>query len=171
MQNDYLIFVIAPNFLHLNPYDYITQGPGENSAKPIYTRVPSDRLLKGPMSKEWTSTNSGFTALMVELLFKRGQLSSPSIWTLAMLSGLLHQFSESGFKKGTFWDIFRFWKPCPGIPVEWVLGSEGSGFPSSSSPLSLLNLLFWWPCWDPLDNPSPDGQDCHTPNNLGFLLV
>ena len=54
------------------------------------------------------------------------------------------------------------------MPVEWLLVSEGSGFPSSLFPLLHLNSLFWWPCWDPLDNPSQDGQDCHTQNNSGF---
>ena len=105
---------------------------------------------------------------MVEPLSKRAQLSLLSIQTLVMLSSLLPPLSRLGFKKGTFWDIFRLWGPHLGIPVEWLLVSKGSGLPSSSSLLSCLNLLFWWPCWNPLDNLSQDGQDCHTQNNSSF---
>ena len=63
-----------------------------------------------------------------------------------MFSGLLHQLSGLGFKKGTFWDVFRLW----GLLVEQLLVSEGSGLPSSLSPLLHLNWLFWLSCWDPL---------------------
>ena len=136
--------------------------------KPFIPRVPSDRLLTGPMSKEQTSTKSGVTAMMVELLSKRAQLSSPSMQTQAILSGPLYWLSWSGFKKGTFWEIFRLWEPCLRMPVEWLLVSEGSGLPSLLSPLLHLNSLFWQPCWDSLDTLSPDVQDCWTWNNSSF---
>ena len=66
------------------------------------------------------------------------------------------------------WDIFRFWEPCLGMPVEQLLVSEGSSLPSSSSPLSHLNSLFWQSCWDPLNKLLQDGQDCHIWNNFDF---
>ena len=105
---------------------------------------------------------------MVEPLSNRSQLISPSIQTLAILSGLLHWLSRSGLKKGTFWDIFRLWEPHLGMLVEWLMVSEGSRFPSSSPPLLCLNLLFWQPCWDPLENLSPDAQDSHIQNYSSF---
>ena len=67
-----------------------------------------------------------------------------------------------------FWDVFRLWEPHLGMPVEWLLVSEGSGLPPLSSPLSHLNSLLWWPFWDPLDNLSQDGQECHIQNNFSF---
>ena len=100
--------------------------------------------------------------------YPRAQLSSPSIWTLAILSGLLHWLSGLGFKNGTFWDVVRLWEPTLGVLVGWQLVSEGSGLPSLSSPTLHLNSLFWWPYQDPLDNPSTDGQDCHTQSNSSF---
>ena len=123
------------------------------------------------MSKEQTSMNSGVTALMVKPLSKRPQLLSPSILTQAMSSGPLHWVSGSGFKKGTFMNVFRLWEPCLGMPVEQLLVSEGSDLPSLSSPLLHLNSLFWWSCWDPLNNLSQDGQDCHIWSNFVFFLV
>ena len=123
----------------------ITYPKGQESAppKPFIPRVLLDRLLKGPISKEQTSTNSTVTTLMVEPLSKRAQLFSQSIQTQVMFSGLLHQLSGLGFKKGALWDVFRHWEPHLGIPVEQLLVSEVSGLPSLSSPLSHLNLLFW----------------------------
>ena len=106
------------------------------------------------MSNEWTSANSAVTALMAEPLSKRAQLLSPSIWTQAMFSGLLHWLSGLGFKKGTFQDIFKLLKPHLGTPVEQLLVSEGSSLPSLLSPLFHLNSLFWQCCWNPLDNLS-----------------
>ena len=53
-------------------------------------------------SKEQISMNSGVPIFMVEPLSKRAQLLSPSIQTQVMFSGLLHQLSGLGFKKGTF---------------------------------------------------------------------
>ena len=59
-----------------------------------------------------------------------------------MFSNPLYQVSGSGFKKGTFWDVLGPWEPCPGMPVEWLLVSEGPGLPSLLSPLS-FKLTFW----------------------------
>ena len=65
------------------------------------------RLLKGPTSKEHILMNSGVTLLMVEPLSKiRVQLPSSLILTWAMFSDPLQGMSGSGFRKGTFLDIF-----------------------------------------------------------------
>ena len=122
------------------------------------------------MSKEQASMNPGpgVTILMVKPLSKRAQLLSPSILTLVMFLGPLHWVSELGFKKGTFWDAFRLWKPHLGMQVGWLLISEGSGLPSLSSPFLHLKSLSRWSCWYPSDNLSQDGQDYHIWNNFSF---
>ena len=131
-----LIYVLAPNFFYMNPYDDITQGQENTTLKPFIPRVTSARSLKGPMPKGWASTNSGVTAFMVEPLSKRAQLLSPSILAQAMFSGPLHWVHGSGFKKGTFWDVFRPWEPCLGMLIEQLLVSKGPSLPSLFSPLS-----------------------------------
>ena len=81
---------------------------------------------------------------MVKPLSKRDQLLSPSILTLAMFLGPLHWVSRLGFKKGTFWNVFRLWEPHPGMPVKvTLLTSEGSSLPSLLSPLFAFKLTFW----------------------------
>ena len=124
------------------------------------------------MSKEWASMISVFTALMVKTLSKRAQLLSASIQTQAMFSSPPHWVNGLRFKKGTFWDVFRLWEPCLGMPVEWLLVSEGSGLFSLLSPLLYLNSLFGWSCRDPSDNPLQDGQGYHNQSNFVlFSLV
>ena len=137
----------------------------QNNLYPGYHQTSHSRDQN---QKKQTSTNSRVTELLVEPLSKKAQLSSPSIWTKAILSGPFPQLSELGFKKETFWDVLRLWDPHLGILVGWLLVSEGSGLPSSLPPLSCLNYFFWWPCWDPLYSLSQDGQEWQTQNNSSF---
>ena len=87
-----------------------------------------------------------------------------------MFSDLLYQLSGLGFKKGTFWHVFRPWEPHLGILVEQLLVSEGPSLPSLLSPLSHLNLLFGWSCWDPPEI-SHEVVRTTTPETISIFLL
>ena len=97
---------------------------------------------------------------------------SPTVLTINPDSGYVLRsaplITRIRVQKGNFPGHLQALGASSGMLVEQLLVSEGLDFPSLSSHLSHLNLLFGWSYQDPMDNLSWGGQDYHIWNNFNF---
>ena len=122
--------MVALSSFHLNPYDDMNQGPGEYSSKTIYTQGAVGQVAQRTNVQRTSLDEFWGHCIDGGAIIHKISTALTSILTQAMFSGPLHQVSKSGYKKRTFWDVFRPWESHPGMQAEWQMVTEGPDPPS-----------------------------------------